>query len=67
MDKVNSSCGCGESRGADARAIRFLDLFSGIGAMRLGFEQACLDVGYIPRCVGFSEIDEDAIGTYLRH
>jgi DNA (cytosine-5)-methyltransferase 1 len=47
--------------------VSFLDLFSGIGAMRLGFESACTAMGRRPQCVGFSEIDGAAIGIYLRH
>lgn len=49
------------------RTISFVDLFSGIGAMRLGFERACSDLRIEPRCDGFSEIDSYAICTYLRH
>ncbi|MFZ4394556.1 MAG: DNA (cytosine-5-)-methyltransferase [Kiritimatiellia bacterium] len=49
------------------RTVFFADLFSGIGAMRLGFQQACVDLGVEPKCVGFSEIDAHATSTYLRH
>jgi len=58
--------GCGE-RSFDGHEITFLDLFSGIGAGRKGFEEACRQLGIEPRCVGFSEIDKHAITTYLRH
>lgn len=54
-------------QGGQRRQIRFADLFSGIGAMRLGFELACVDLGIAPRCLGFSEIDDPATATYLRH
>ena len=57
----------GNETTASGRTITFGDFFSGIGAMRLGFEQACKDAGLTPQCKGFSEVDPDAIGTYLRH
>ena len=57
----------GNDTAATGRTITFGDFFSGIGAMRLGFEQACMDAGLTPECVGFSEIDLHATGTYLRH
>jgi DNA (cytosine-5)-methyltransferase 1 len=47
--------------------ITFLDLFSGIGAFRLGLERACASMGLAARCLGFSEIDGPAIATYLRN
>jgi len=53
--------------GTDGKIITFVDLFSGIGAMRLGFEQACADLGIATRCAGFSEIDGAATWTYLRN
>lgn len=44
--------------------IHFVDLFSGIGGMRLGFEQACNVLGIEYQCVLSSEIDKKAIETY---
>jgi len=44
--------------------IRFIDLFSGIGGMRLGFQQACDAFGIESKCVLSSEIDKRAIETY---
>ena len=44
--------------------IKFIDLFAGIGAFRLGFENACIEVGLKPRCVLTSEIKKYAITTY---
>ncbi len=58
----------GKATGANRHAvITFLDLFGGIGAMRLGFEEACRESGIEPLCVGFSEIDGPATNVYLRH
>ena len=44
--------------------IRFVDLFAGIGGIRLGFEQAMLDIGLSCECVLSSEIDSYAQETY---
>jgi DNA (cytosine-5)-methyltransferase 1 len=44
--------------------IRFVDLFAGIGGIRLGFEQALREVGIDGECVLSSEIDEHARETY---
>lgn len=44
--------------------IRFVDLFAGIGGIRLGFEQAMNDIGQESKCVLSSEIDIHAQDTY---
>lgn len=44
--------------------IRFVDLFAGIGGIRLGFEQAMRKAGIASECVLSSEIDEQARQTY---
>ncbi len=44
--------------------IRFVDLFAGIGGIRLGFEQAMRDIGIPCECVLSSEIDVHAQETY---
>jgi DNA (cytosine-5)-methyltransferase 1 len=44
--------------------IRFIDLFAGIGGIRLGFEQAMAKLGLEAECVFSSEIDADACTTY---
>ena len=44
--------------------IRFVDLFSGIGGIRLGLEQSCLEQGYNPICVFTSEIKPSAISVF---
>jgi DNA (cytosine-5)-methyltransferase 1 len=44
--------------------IRFVDLFAGIGGIRLGFEQALNELGIAHQCVLSSEIDKNAQQTY---
>jgi DNA (cytosine-5)-methyltransferase 1 len=44
--------------------IRFVDLFAGIGGIRLGFEQAMCELGIPVRCALSSEIDKYAQETY---
>jgi DNA (cytosine-5)-methyltransferase 1 len=41
--------------------IRFIDLFAGIGGLRLGFEQACSKSGFSSECVLTSEIKPHAL------
>ena len=44
--------------------IRFIDLFAGIGGIRLGFEQAMRDIGIKAECVLSSEINAHSQETY---
>lgn len=44
--------------------IRFIDLFAGIGGIRLGVEQALAEHGIEYECVLSSEIDQNACDTY---
>lgn len=44
--------------------MRFVDLFAGVGGIRLGFEQAMNDLGVDCECVLSSEIDKYAQETY---
>lgn len=45
--------------------IRFIDLFAGIGGMRIGLENACEKVNVNSQCVFTSEIKPHAIETYI--
>ncbi len=46
--------------------LKFIDLFAGLGGIRLGFEQACKEIGIETECVLTSEIKPYAIQT-LKH
>ena len=46
--------------------IKFIDLFAGLGGIRIGFEQACDNMGIETECVLTSEIKPYAIKT-LKH
>jgi DNA (cytosine-5)-methyltransferase 1 len=41
--------------------LRFIDLFAGLGGIRIGFEQAALEIGLKAECVFTSEIKTSAI------
>ncbi|MDQ6961941.1 MAG: DNA (cytosine-5-)-methyltransferase [Mariprofundaceae bacterium] len=44
--------------------IKFVDLFSGTGGIRLAMEQACLDLEIETKCVFSSEVDKNACLSY---
>ncbi|MDP3993442.1 MAG: DNA cytosine methyltransferase [bacterium] len=44
--------------------VRYLDLFSGIGGFRLAMERVGKKIGLNTKCVGYSEIDKNAVLTY---
>jgi DNA (cytosine-5)-methyltransferase 1 len=46
------------------RQLRFIDLFAGLGGIRLGFEQACSESNFKAKCVFSSEIKPYAIEAY---
>jgi DNA (cytosine-5)-methyltransferase 1 len=46
------------------RPIKFIDLFTGLGGMRIGLENACNEIGIAAKCVFTSEIKHHAIKTY---
>ena len=47
-----------------SQQLRFIDLFAGLGGIRLGVEQACQEQGIEPVCVFTSEIKTSAIACY---
>lgn len=49
------------------KVVRFIDLFAGMGGIRLGFEQAFKKAGYTPECVLSSEIKDIAVCTYKKN
>ena len=49
------------------KGFKFIDLFAGVGGIRLGFEQACKDLGFNSECVFTSEIDDWACQTYRKN
>ena len=42
----------------------FIELFAGLGGIRLGFENACKNLGLRTKCVFSSEIKQHAISVY---
>ena len=46
------------------KTLRFIDLFSGIGGIRKGFELACSDRGIVTECVFSSEIKPAALKVF---
>ena len=47
--------------------IRFIDLFAGVGGIRLGFQQAAAACGVDSKCVFSSEIEPWACKTYVKN
>ncbi|HLP88344.1 MAG TPA: DNA (cytosine-5-)-methyltransferase [Nostocaceae cyanobacterium] len=50
-----------------SNTIKFIDLFAGIGGMRIGLEQACKSLNINSECVFTSEIKPTAIKTYQQN
>ena len=44
--------------------IKFIDLFAGLGGIRIGFEEAAKDFHLNTECVFTSEIKESALKAY---
>ncbi len=51
----------------NSRTIRIIDLFAGVGGIRLGFTQAAKAMGIETECVFTSEIDSWACKTYSKN
>lgn len=49
------------------KEVRFIDLFAGLGGIRLGFESAFRERGFNPICVFSSEIKDYAIKAYKNY
>lgn len=48
-------------------SVKFIDLFSGLGGIRLGFEQALAEHGLVGKCVFSSDIKSAAIKAYHKN
>lgn len=53
-----------KQKGKNGKAIRFIDLFCGIGGFRVAAEQLAGDLGTPVKCVLSSDIDEDCQKAY---
>lgn len=49
------------------RKVKFIDLFAGLGGIRLGFEKSFKDLGFETECVMTSEIKSYAIETLAKN
>jgi DNA (cytosine-5)-methyltransferase 1 len=49
------------------KSLKFVDLFCGIGGIRIGFENACRSRGLTARCVLSSEIQKDSVEVYSKN
>ncbi len=49
------------------KTVRFIDLFAGLGGIRLGFENAFREKGFNPVCVFSSEIKDYAVRAYKNY
>lgn len=49
---------------SNKKKLKYLELFAGVGGFRAAIERASKANGISPECVGFSEIDPNAIKTY---
>lgn len=51
----------------ESKKLTFIDLFAGIGGIRLGFEETCRTLGFRSKCVFSSEIKPHAISVYKKN
>lgn len=51
----------------ESRTIKVMDLFAGLGGIRIGFEQAFESLGYNVECIFTSEIKDYAIKVYKNY
>lgn len=65
MDLINAQIE--RRKRADDKVVKFIDLFAGLGGIRLGFENAFREKGFEPKCVFSSEIKEYAIKAYKNY
>lgn len=52
------------NKGKNGKAIRYIDLFCGIGGFRFAAEQISAELGVSAKCVFSSDIDEDCQKAY---
>lgn len=52
---------------SENKEVKFIDLFAGLGGIRLGFENAFREKGFEPKCVLSSEIKDYAIKAYKKY
>lgn len=52
---------------AQDKTVKFIDLFAGLGGIRLGFENAFKEKGFEPVCVFSSEIKDYAVRAYKNY
>ena len=52
------------NKGKNVKAIRYIDLFCGIGGFRVAVEQISSELGIPAKCVFSSDIDEDCQRAY---
>ncbi|KYC74173.1 DNA (cytosine-5-)-methyltransferase [Bacillus licheniformis] len=52
---------------SENKEVKFIDLFAGLGGIRLGFENAFRDKGFEPKCVFSSELKDYAIKAYKNY
>ena len=56
-----------ENLSGSENTIKFIDLFCGLGGIRIGFEQALAEYGLIGKCVFSSDIKAAAIKAYSKN